>query len=181
MQRTVITPADLSGPALDDLKSWLGISRPKEDPMLSDLLAASLSLCEAFTGQSPLEQTVEETVGSQFGSYMLSSRPVQSLVAAQIVNEDGSRVALDPAEFEFSIDHDYRACIKFKRNLEGRSIVVSVRAGIASEWNAMPEALKQGIIRLAAFHYRDRETGRDAEPPASVAALWRPWRTIRLA
>ncbi|MEO0588991.1 MAG: phage head-tail connector protein [Pseudomonadota bacterium] len=181
MQRTVITPADFSGSALDDLKSWLGISRPKEDALLRDLLAASASLCEAFTGQSPLEQTVEETVPSETGRYALLTRPAQSLVAAHILNEDGSRIALDPAEYEFSIDHDFRACIELEGGLEARSIVVSIRAGIAPDWAAMPEALKQGIIRLAAFHYRDRETGRDAEPPASVAALWRPWRTLRLS
>lgn len=181
MQRTVITPADLSGSALDDLKSWLGISRPKEDALLRDLLAASVSLCEAFTAQSPLEQTVEETVPATAGSYILSSRPAQTLVSAQIVGEDGSRTALDPGEFEFSIDADDRACFALSNSLEARSIVVSLRAGIAADWTAMPEALKQGIIRLAAFHYRDRETGRDAEPPASVAALWRPWRTLRLS
>jgi len=181
MQRTVITPTDLSGSALDDLKSWLGISRPNEDALLTDLLAASVSLCEAFTGQSPLEQTVEETVPSETGSCTLSARPAQSLVAVQIMNEDGSRLALDPSEFEFSIDAGYRACIELKSTPEARSILVSMRAGIAPVWTAMPEALKQGIIRLAAFHYRDRETGRDAEPPASVAALWRPWRTFRLS
>ncbi|MEM6856820.1 MAG: hypothetical protein AAF559_03040 [Pseudomonadota bacterium] len=181
MQRTVITPADLSGSALDDLKSWLGISRPKEDPMLRDLLAASLSLCEAFTGQSPLEQTVEETIPSETGSYTLSTQPARYLVKVEIMSEDASRETLDQNDFEFRIDAGHRACIELKSNFEARPVVVSMRAGIASDWTVLPEALKQGIIRLAAFHYRDRETGRDAQPPASVAALWRPWRTLRLS
>ena len=46
---------------------------------------------------------------------------------------------------------------------------------------ALPEGLRQGVIRLAAHHYRERDMRRaHAVPPAAVAALWRPWRRMRL-
>ena len=180
MQRTVTTPADLSGDALDDLKGWLGISRSQEDGQLTDLLGASLAMCEAFTGQMPIEQTVEEWVPNTRGEHSIATRPVRSFLSAERIAHDGTRSTLDAAAYEFRIDASQAACLSLDEDFEGQAIAVAFRAGLASEWSAVPQALKQGIIRLAAFHYRDRETGRDAIPPASVTALWRPWRIVRL-
>jgi uncharacterized phiE125 gp8 family phage protein len=180
MQRTVTTPADLTGDALDDLKGWLGISRSQEDAMLTGLLGASLALCEAFTRQIPIEQTYEERIPSKAGRYELVVRPVKALLTTQEVDASGARADLDEQDYAFEIGADRIGCITLKRALDAPFIAVSVRAGIAPDWASLPGALKQGIIRLAAFHYRDRESAKDPLPPASVAALWRPWRIARL-
>lgn len=50
----------------------------------------------------------------------------------------------------------------------------------ASEWADLDEALRHGIIRYAAHHYRERDSGGAVQPPAAVAALWYPWRMVRL-
>ncbi|HEX8445121.1 MAG TPA: head-tail connector protein [Sphingomonas sp.] len=42
----------------------------------------------------------------------------------------------------------------------------------------MPAPVRQGIVRLAAYLYAHRDD--DAAPPAAVAALWRPFRQVRL-
>lgn len=47
-------------------------------------------------------------------------------------------------------------------------------------WADLAPALREGIIRFAAHLYRDREAASASEPPAAVAALWRPWRELRL-
>ena len=180
MQRTVTTPADLTGDALDDLKGWLGISRPQEDPLLTNLLGASLSLCEAFTGQSPIEQTIEERLPTKTDRYELKTRPVRALISVERVLAGGGREDVEAGDFTFEINAARSACMTLTRDSQSQSIVVSVRAGLAPDWSALPGALKQGIIRLAAFHYRDREADGDSPPPASVAALWRPWRIVRL-
>ncbi len=181
MQRTVIAPADLGGQALEELKRWLGISRPHEDTLLVDLLHASLGLCEAFIGQSPVEQTVEETAASVSDIYDLKSRPVTGFVSAASIASDASRTVLAVDAIEFTIDGVGSARLKLKQDTSSAAIAVSVRAGIAQDWASLPEALRQGMIRLAAFHYRDREQGQGTVPPASVAALWRPWRLVQLA
>jgi uncharacterized phiE125 gp8 family phage protein len=53
---------------------------------------------------------------------------------------------------------------------------------MAAGWAALPAALRQGVVRLAAhFHaHRTGETARPQEPPAAVTALWRPYRRVRL-
>ena len=50
----------------------------------------------------------------------------------------------------------------------------------AASWDEAAEALRHGMVRHAAHQYRDRDTGSLDKPPASIAALWRPFRTLRL-
>ena len=42
----------------------------------------------------------------------------------------------------------------------------------------MPAPVRQGIVRLAAYLFVHRDD--DVAPPAAVAALWRPYRQLRL-
>ncbi|EAQ28341.1 hypothetical protein NAP1_12118 [Erythrobacter sp. NAP1] len=185
MRRTIVEPADLSGAALDDLKDWLGITRSNEDSRLLSLLRSALSTCEAFTGQSPLSQLVEERLPVRRGSTQLSARPVASLATVEVVAQGGSRMALEAESFSFELQQDGTACFQLYREVEGQAIAVRVRTGIAGTWNDIPGPLKQGIIRLCAFEYRERDRVGESKslsiPPASVSALWRPWRGVRIA
>jgi uncharacterized phiE125 gp8 family phage protein len=180
MQRTIVQPPVPGSAALAELKHWLGISRPDEDAALARLLETSLSICEAFTGQAPLLQTVEEIVPLDAGWRELVSRPVRTLAGAELVTEDGSRQAIgDPDDvIEFRVAAS--ACVRLLQPLEGRGLALRLTVGIAEQWSALPAPLAQGIIRLAAHHFRDRDNKSSAIPPASVTALWRPWRQVRL-
>lgn len=63
----------------------------------------------------------------------------------------------------------YQTCAQF----------VAVDA-LAEDWAEVASPLREGIIRFAAHLYRDRDAASTREPPAAVAALWRPWRELRL-
>ncbi len=180
MMRTVTMPADLATNALDELKGWLGISRPTEDSLLTDLLIASIAMCEAFTGQMPIEQEITETLASVTEWQCLTARPVRAVISARQVAPNGTITPIDAGGFHFRINAEGIGAIALPRTPADHTVIVSVRAGVAADWSTLPGPLRQGIIRLAAFHYRDRETGRDAAPPASVTALWRPWRVLRI-
>ena len=76
------------------------------------------------------------------------------------------------------------------RGREGRLVVslhdggerpVRLRAalGAAERWDAVPAPVAQGVAMLAAHLFDHRES--DALPPAAVAALWRPYRRMRLS
>lgn len=43
-------------------------------------------------------------------------------------------------------------------------------------WQAIPAPVAHGMVVLAAHLFENR--GRDEEPPAAVAALWRPYRRM---
>ena len=141
-------------------------------------------MCEAFTGQTPLSHVVDERIPASQGRYSLSSRPIESLVAVNVVSADGSQSPLGDEHYSIDFAAAGQACIDLHIGSDGQAISVQLRVGIASNWPNIPPALKQGLIRLAAFHYRDRDRSGGAKasiaPPASITALWRPWRTMRL-
>jgi uncharacterized phiE125 gp8 family phage protein len=180
MQRTIVEPPVLGSAALAELKHWLGISRPDEDAALTRLLETSLTICEAFTGQTPLRQTVEEVVPLDAGWRELVSRPVQALVNAELIADDGSRTSIADPQYALELRAAGSACLRLLQPLQGRGVALRLTVGIAEQWSALPAPLAQGIIRLAAHHYRDRDSKSAAIPPASVTALWRPWRQVRL-
>jgi hypothetical protein len=62
----------------------------------------------------------------------------------------------------------------------GGAIVARVAGdGAAETWDAVPAPVAQGVAMLAAHLFDHRES--DALPPAAVAALWRPYRRMRLS
>jgi uncharacterized phiE125 gp8 family phage protein len=187
MRRTVVQPASLAGDALAELKAWLGISRPNDDAMLVNLLEASHALCEAFTGQMPLVQMVEEELPFLAGTSRLTAQPVRSLVSVEAIANDATRSPLDTSDYEFILAADGIASLEFSSRADGRPLAVRVRAGLAPDWASLPAPMRQGMIRLAAHHFRERDRPAQSKSqqsavaaPASVTALWRPWRRPRL-
>lgn len=183
MQRIIVLPAHGGEAGLSELKQWLGISRNTEDALLEGLLASALDLCEAFTGQMPLQQTIEEQIPLRYGVQQFGARPVRTIILADLVDHDGSRSALGALAYSAEIAACGTATFRLIQPLDGRAVAVRMMVGIASDWASLPPALKQGMIRLAAHYYRDRDNDGQrsaAPPPASVTALWRPWRLMRL-
>ena len=184
MQRRIVEPADVSGAALAELKSWLGITRPGEDELLIDLLQTSLAMCESFTGQTPLWQLVEERLPVSQGRCTITSWPVSSISKLELEDQNGVRSDLTEDQIDTEIRSDGSLAVQTLDDLEGQAVVVTARVGIGESWDAIPAPLKQGVIRLCAYHYRDRDRqGSDSKtssPPVSVSALWRPWQTKRL-
>lgn len=182
MNRVILSPAALPSPALAELKQWLGITIGGDDAALTALLGASLDTCEAFTGTLPIEAECEETLPPCAGWHALSTRPVLSISAVEAVAADSTRTPLAPGSWEADLCADGTGRVRLPLN-DGRvRVAVRFTAGIAPEWDALPESLRHGVVRLAAHQHRERETSGAAPlPPASVAALWRPWRRMRLA
>ena len=179
MPRIVATPPDFSGAALAALKEWLAITTAREDALLLRLLAGAHETCERFTGLMPLACAIEERLDPAAGWLSLSTRPVRAVTGVAWLDAEGAASALDPAGWSRAIAADGTGSIRLDDPpAEGR-LAVGFTAGIAESWAAIPPALGEGILRLAAHGYRSRDSGA-GEPPAAVAALWRAWRRLRL-
>lgn len=181
MKRTIVQPATLTGPPLADCKEWLGITRPNEDAEIVTLLHASMDLCEAFTGQMPLEVTCEEVLPANLNWQSLSTRPIRAILEVKSLSQSGDEAPLPIADYDIDLDAEGKGLVRLSKPTDHSRVVVRFVAGIAQDWADLPDALRHGIIRLAAHHYRDRDATQSLAPPASVAALWRPWRALRLA
>lgn len=182
MKRVVVTPAALGSAALAELKDWLGITTAADDAQLIALLKAALELCEQFTGLMPLQQTCEEVLPASCEWQVLSARPVQAITVIEGVPAEGARFTLPAQNYAIELDADGGGSVRVSNPGSAGRIAVRFTAGLAADWTSLPDGLRHGVLRLAAHQYRHREdeAASGTIPPAAVAALWRPWRRLRL-
>lgn len=162
---------------LAELKALLRIGTGEEDALLAGLLRAAADMCEAFTGRALLTRAVDETMRASRAWTRLGAAPVAAIEAVALIGADGAATPLGAGDYGVDIDPAGEGWVRLLLGIEPKRVRISYRAGMAADPNGLPEALRHGIVRLAAYLYthRDRE-----DPPAAVTALWRPWRRLRL-
>ena len=180
MKRAIIVPAAPAPEALAELKQWLAMASSRDDPALARLIGASLDMFEDFTGRIPLEATFEEVLPAGGAWQRLSSRPVTAVLGLEAVGSDGARSPLPGHAAMIELTVDESATVRVLRPVSSGRIAVRFVAGLASGWSELPEGLRHGVVRCAA-HLHQAAAGSGEQLPASVAALWRPWRRLRLS
>jgi uncharacterized phiE125 gp8 family phage protein len=166
--------------AVAEAKALLRVALADEDDLIAALMAAAVELCEQFTRQVMLARVFTETLCAAPQWQRLSATPVRSISGVEALTVDGSAVALGPEAYAIDIDANGDGWVRVTAPGAARRVRVAYQAGLAAEWSKLPEALRHGTLRLAAFLYAHRDAGAEAGPPAAVTALWRPWRRMRL-
>lgn len=174
----LVLPPEAAGAA----KTYLRVERADEDLLIAGLVLAAAELCEAFIGQPLLERGFAETLPADQAWRRLARAPVREINSVEALAQDGTAEALASDCYGIDIDAQGEGWVRTIAPQEVRRIRVGYRAGLAGAWADLPAAPRHGILRLAAHFYTSRtaDGGRAGEPPAAVAALWRPFRRIRL-
>lgn len=178
MTVTIESGGALAAP-LAALKAYLRISRADEDALLTDLLRAASDVAERFLGQLLITRGVEEVLDVHCGWQALAMRPVTSIEAVAALPAGGAPVPLPVEAYAIDIDGDGNGWVRMADAAGAPRLRVTYRAGMAADADGLPDAIRHGIIRLAGDYHALRE-GVTPQPPAAVAALWRPWRRMRL-
>jgi len=163
--------------SLAEAQAFARIETGEEEALLAGLIRSASGLCEAFTGQVLMARRFEEVLPAGGAWQRLGATPVRTIETVERLAADGTAAALLPGEYEVDIDSRGDGWVKVSG--DGR-VRVSGQAGLAGDANGVPEPLRQGIVRLTAHLYANRD-GEGGEPPAAVTALWRPYRRMRLA
>lgn len=161
--------------ARDAVKVELRVENSADDAAIERAAAAAMALCEAFTGQALILREWTQCVTAGRGWQLLAPVPV---VAIEPVAADGDSQPLPADAFAIDIDAGGRGWVQVSAGASTAVVQVRMTAGIASQWSELPAPIAQGITRMAA-HLLEARDG--AAPPAAVAALWRPWRRLRLS
>jgi uncharacterized phiE125 gp8 family phage protein len=166
--------------ALAELKAFLRVTVSDEDALLAGLARGAADLCEAFTGRALIERTAAEVLAASARWTRLGAAPVRAIEGVSALAEDGEASPLAAGVFASDIDAAGDGWVRVFDAAGAKRVLVSYRAGMAADPNGLPEALRHGIVRLAAHLYSHRDDAEQAGPPAAVTALWRPWRRLRL-
>ena len=174
----LVLPPEAAGAA----KAYLRVERSDEDVLIAGLVQAAAEICEAFIGQALLARGFTETVEASRKWRRLGRGPVGSIESVDLLPVEGVAQPLASEAYGIDVDAAGEGWVRLADPGAARRVRVAYQAGLALAWADLPAALRQGILRLAAHFYSSRtaEGAGAAEPPAAVAALWRPFRRLRL-
>jgi uncharacterized phiE125 gp8 family phage protein len=171
-------PAAVLEAARDAAKARLRDARDDEDALIETMAASALALGEAFTGSAWIAREGWQTMLPVRGEWqVLETGPVTAITAVEGVSAAGDLSALAADAYAIDIDADGRGWVRVSAPGDATRLRVTYAAGGVADWADLPAPLAQGVVLLAAHLF---ETRGEVAAPAAVAALWRPWRRMRL-
>jgi uncharacterized phiE125 gp8 family phage protein len=185
--------------SLAEAQAFARIETDDEEALLAGLIRTASGLCEAFLGQVVIARQFQVSIPATSDWQRLSVTPVRSIDLVETVASDGSRMTMAVDGYAIDVDSKGDGWVRLTRvplpelaavaALTGDRIVpeyfrqgyvsVSGTAGIALTENDVPEPIRQGVLRLVASLFADRD-GDGGDIPAAVTALWRPYRRMRV-
>ncbi len=148
------------------------------DAVLTRGAGSALALAEAFCGQRLIGRVCEDVIGVGRDWQRLVQMPVSAIAGLTGLPAAGEPFVLPVGAYAVDIDAGGVGWVRVTAPGGASRVAVSYTAGLAADWTALPEPVAQGVVLLAAHLFEHREGS--AEPPAAVAALWRPYRRMRL-
>jgi hypothetical protein len=146
------------------------------------MLQAATRMCEAFTGQWLLARGGAEEIRIpwMWQWQRLRATPVRAILRVDGLSSDNVPSALPAERYTVDIDSCGDGWVRIIE--PGAALRARVRfvAGMSEEWAALPKPLLLGIGLLAGHLESHPDDACENGPPARVAALWRPWRRLRL-
>jgi len=160
---------------LAEAQAFARVETGEEEALLAGLIRSSSALCEAFLGQTVIARNFAEQLAASSDWQRLNAAPVRAI---DEVTQD--RAAIPATAYVTDIDANGCGWIRLTANSIARPIEVSGSAGLAVDMNAVPEPIRQGVLRLVAYLFASRD-GEGGGLPAAVTALWRPYRRLQFA
>jgi uncharacterized phiE125 gp8 family phage protein len=165
---------------VSEAQAYVRIETGEEEAVLAGLIRTASGLCEAFINQVVIARPFECDLPASGCWERLLITPVRSITDVSAVDSSGASTPLSSGAFTVDIDYAGDGWVRLGALPGGHRIRVGGTAGMADDENGVPEPIRQGVLRLVAHLFADRD-GEGAEPPAAVTALWRPYRRMRLA
>ncbi|WP_375244927.1 hypothetical protein [Sphingomonas parapaucimobilis] len=154
--KEAMPPATVTA-AAGAVRALLRLEEGNEAALVERVAGVALGLAESFCGQMLIRRLVEEPLSGSVAWQALAATPVAAILSGG----------------ENAIDRDGRGWVRTRE-----AATVRYRAGLAEGWDGLPPEIAHGVAIMGAHLFDNRDAA--AVPPAAVAALWRPYRRMRL-
>ncbi|WP_343525758.1 hypothetical protein [Sphingomonas sp.] len=152
-------PAATVTAAAGVVRALLRLEEGNEAALVERVAGVALGLAESFCGQVLIQRAGEQWLAGAADWQAIGVTPIRAILSV------GDGVG--------EIDREGRGWVR-----ASDPVTVSFRAGLAEGWTALPPEIAHGVAIMGAHLFDNRDAA--AVPPAAVAALWRPWRRMRL-
>jgi uncharacterized phiE125 gp8 family phage protein len=176
-----LDPVSPPAEAVEAIKAYLRIDQDDEDSLTATLTATAIRHCENFCGMILFDRGFSDRHSVSSNWQRLALTPVGSVTLVNGIALAGAPFALPVTDYAIDIDHNRDGWVRVSQPGTALRIDVIGRAGLATDWGMIPEPLRQGIIRLVSHQLMFRDSFDDVGAPAAVAALWKPFRRMRLS
>lgn len=173
-------PAAVLTAAAQAVNEYARIERPAEQALVERLAGTGIELCEAFCGRTAIQRAAEEMLPATSQWRRLAASPVSAILEVEGVPAEGAAFPLPVGAYAIDIDAEGVGWVQVTQPGAAGRVRIRYQAGLAADWTGLPEPLAQGVVRLATHLFSHRDAADEAAPPAAVAALWRPWRRVRI-
>jgi uncharacterized phiE125 gp8 family phage protein len=165
--------------SLNEARDWLRLGPGDNDAAVSALIRAAANLCEAFTGRMLIVREVVEEQIVIAAPLRLSKQPVGAVLDVVLLDSPGAPHILAASAWTVRRGSgEVAELVWLTPPPPGQRVRVRYAAGLAVSPSDVPEALRQGILRLVQhWHFSGAD---DARLPTIVTALWTPWRRLSL-
>jgi uncharacterized phiE125 gp8 family phage protein len=165
---------------MSEAQAYVRIETGEEEAVLAGLIRTASGLCEAFINQVVIARPFECDLPASGCWERLPVTPVRSITDVSTLDSTGVSSPLSGGTYTVDIDYSGDGWVRLGAVPAVSRVRVGGTAGMAEDENGVPEPIRQGVLRLVAHLFTDRD-GAGTEPPAAVTALWRPYRRMRLA
>lgn len=165
---------------MSEAQAYVRIETGEEEAVLAGLVRSASALCEAFLGRVVIARAFSVDVAASGEWQRVGLTPVIAIHSVASVDAAGLETVLPIGAYSMDIDSSGDGWVRAHQADGALRLRVSGIAGMADDENAVPEPIRQGVLRLVAHLFTSRD-GAGGDPPAAVTALWRPYRRLRLA
>ena len=167
-------PAFVVAEVVAAAREYLRLAAGVEAALLARVAEAAVLTAEAFCGDVFVARPHEAVLAVAAGWQRLPARPVTAIAGLTALPAGAAPFVLGVNAYAIDIDADATGWIRVADAGAARQVAVDYTAGRAAAFAEVPAPVAQGIVALAAHLFEARDGD------AAVAALWRPFRRLRL-
>lgn len=171
-------PASAVAELVAAARDYLRVGDGAEAAVLGRLAATAIGLAERFCGRALVSRVFEDVLPVSAAWQRLAGSPVTGIAGVTALPIGLAPFVLPVGAYALDIDGHGDGWVRVAGAGGAGRVAVSYSAGLAVEWAAVPAPIAQGCVALVAHLFEHRDGV--AMPPAAVAALWRPYREMRL-
>lgn len=149
-----------------------------ETALIEGLAASALTLAEQFTGRAWIARAGTAVIAASHAWQRLPLAGVTAITGVEGLPAEGAAFVLPVHAYSVDIDAAGQGWVRVMQPGGAGRVRVTYAAGAAVDWAALPAPIAQGVVLMTGHLHDHRNVG--AQPPAAVAALWRPYRVMTL-